>query len=437
MGLRVLITNLYVAHGTGSETVVELLADGLRRAGHEPVVYAPTLGPQAVAMRRRGHVVVDRLAEVPFRPDVLHLQHVTPAAMALAQWPDVPAVFACHSALYEVEAPRPHPQIRRWIAVDELCRERCLSRGVPADRLEVVPNAVDLPRFRARPPLPARPTRALVLTKTSEQLEPVRAACAAVGIALDALGPGAGRVTDRLEEELPRYDLVFATARMALEAAAVGCAVVVGDGRGFAGLLTTERLEAWRRLNFGAGLLTRPMTAEAVAAAIAGYDAADAAAVTARLRATAGAEHLAAAHVAAYRAALADPAPPAAAVASATAAWLEDLLPTAAERAWREVARETAAFVPAPVEAALAALRTELAGVAAVAKAAAPEILAGQDAAVARLRQEVSDGLAALPGPRLERALRAAWRRLVPEALRRPLHRWRRAILRPAERPGD
>lgn len=133
MSLRVLITNLYVAHGSGSEAVVELLADGLRRAGHHPMLYAPTLGDQAIRMRRRGHLVVDRIDQLPSPPDVLHLQHATPAAMALAAFPGVPAVYACHSAFFEVEAPRPHPQIRRWIAVDDLCRDRCLSRGVPED----------------------------------------------------------------------------------------------------------------------------------------------------------------------------------------------------------------------------------------------------------------------------------------------------------------
>src|SRR3982074_1351520 len=111
--LRILITNLFVANFSGSETVVELLADALRRAGHAPMIFAPTLGPQAERMQARGHVVVDRLALLPQRPDVMHLQHITPALMALVAFPGVPAVFTCHSATIEVEAPRLHPQIRR------------------------------------------------------------------------------------------------------------------------------------------------------------------------------------------------------------------------------------------------------------------------------------------------------------------------------------
>jgi hypothetical protein len=339
--LRILITNLFVAKYSGSETVVELLADALVRAGHAPMVFAPTLGPQAARMQARGHVVVDRLALLPQRPDVMHLQQITPALMALAAFPDVPAVFSCHSASLAVDAPRQHPQIRQFVAVDDLCRALCVKRGMPRDRLSVILNAVDLARFAARPPLPPRPKAALMLTKTWEQQGLVRAACAKAGLALDELGPATREMSDQIEEVLLRYDIVFATARMALEAAAVGCAVVVADGRGFAGMLRSENLEAWRRLNFGAGLLNAPMTSTALDAAIAAYDAADAGKVSARLRAEVSADDYAAAFLALYTQAIAEGIPADASQAAATATWLEDLLPSAAPRAWLDIARET------------------------------------------------------------------------------------------------
>jgi glycosyltransferase involved in cell wall biosynthesis len=339
--LRVLITNLFVANFSGSETVVELLADALRRAGHAPMLFAPTLGPQAERMQARGHIVVDRLAMLPQRPDVMHLQHITPALMALVAFPDVPAVFTCHSATIELEAPRLHPQIRRYVAVDDFCRARCVKRDIPEDRLSVILNAVDLRRFNARPPLPPKPKAALMLTKTFEQQNLVRSACVKAGLTLDELGPATAEMSDQLERILPRYAIVFATARMALEAAAVGCAVVVVDGRGFAGMLRTENLNAWRRLNFGAGLLTAPVTAAALDAAIAAYDAADAAEVCRRLRSDASADDYAAAYVQLYTQAMGEAVAPDSSLAAATAAWLEDLLPSAAPRAWLDVAGET------------------------------------------------------------------------------------------------
>ena len=339
--LRVLITNLFVANFSGSETVVELLADALRRAGHAPMIFAPTLGPQAERMQARGHVVVDRLTLLPQRPDVMHLQHITPALMALVAFPDVPAVFTCHSATIELEAPRLHPQIRRYVAVDDFCRALCVRRDIAEDRLSVILNAVDLRRFNARPPLPPKPKAALMLTKTFEQQNLVRSACAKAGLTLDELGPATKEMSDQLEKILPRYDIVFATARMALEAAAVGCAVVVADGRGFAGMLRTENLKAWRRLNFGAGLLTAPVTAAALDVAIAAYDAANAAAVCRRLRAEASADDYAAAYLQLYTQAIGEAVAQDSSQAAATAAWLEDLLPSAAPRAWLDIAAET------------------------------------------------------------------------------------------------
>jgi hypothetical protein len=71
---------------------------------------------------------------------------------------------------------------------------------------------------------------------------------------------------------------------MALEALAVGCAVVVVDGRGLAGLVTSSLVDEWRRNNFGLRLLTREPTKEAILTEIGRYDTRDAALVSGRIR---------------------------------------------------------------------------------------------------------------------------------------------------------
>jgi hypothetical protein len=395
--VRVLVTNLFVARGTGSEAVVELLADALKRAGHQPFLFAPQLGPQADRMRHRGHRVTNRLAEVGTPPDVIHAQHVTPALMAMAAFPGVPVVYACHSSIYEVETPRPHPQIRRVTALGERGRDRCLGRGFTADQIAIVPNAVDLARFQQRSPLPSKPQRALMIAKTEGHADAVREACARRGLALDEVGLAVGRFSDRLEEELPAYDIVFASGRSALEAAAVGCAVVLIDGAGLAGMLTTERLSAWRAGNFGLSVLSQPAKAHLVEQAIAEFDAADAARVTARLRQEASAEAYAAQYVALYEEAIADP-PPAdpAAIARATAAWLEDLLPSPAAGGWQDVAKEVAGYQAANF---------------------APELHAVEARLAARIE--------ALPSRRAMGLMRSAYRRVMPLPLRHKIRAWR------------
>ncbi|ESX11310.1 glycosyltransferase family 4 protein [Mesorhizobium sp. M0179] len=347
--MRILITNLSLSRNSGSEAVVELLADGLRDAGHQTMLLAPTLGDMADRMRRRGHHVVDRIAEIVERPDVIHAQHLTPCLTALARFPDVPAVFSCHSAFFEVEAPMLHPQIRHWIAVDEACRAKCLSRGIPADQMSLVYNAVDLNRFKQRPPLPARPARGLLLTKNFEHQAAVREACARSGIQLDELGPATGRFSQQLEQDLLGYDIVFATARMAIEAAAVGCSVVVCDARGFAGLLSSANMEAWRRFNLGVGLLTKPTTVENLLGAISGFGANDAAAVSTYFRKAAGDAYFIEEHLRIYDQVLRsdrglDPDER----ALATAVWIEEIGVSHPRRRWFHIVKELHGWPDAP-----------------------------------------------------------------------------------------
>ncbi|NUS22542.1 MAG: glycosyltransferase [Mesorhizobium sp.] len=339
--MRVLITNLSVAQNSGTESVVELLADGLRGAGHQTMLLTTNLGDMADRMRRRGHHVVDRIAEIVDKPDIIHGQHLTPCLTALARFPDVPAVFSCHSSFFEVEAPMLHPQICHWIAVDEACRAKCLSRGIPEDKLDLIYNAVDLERFRSRQPLPARPRRGLLLTKNFEHQQAVREACARTGIQLDELGPATNRYSNQIEKDLLSYDVVFATARMAIEAAAVGCSIVVCDARGFAGILDTRSMESWRRANLGVSLLNRPTTVENLMAAISSYNADDAAAVSAYFRDAAGSSYFVHEHLRIYdqvlRAGLrATPEE----VAMGTASWIEEIAVSVPHRKWFRMVKE-------------------------------------------------------------------------------------------------
>jgi len=122
---------------------------------------------------------------------------------------------------------------------------------------------------------------------------PIREACAARDIDLDVVGRGAGRIIDNPEKILADYDLVFAKARCALEALAVGCGVVVCDERGLATYVDSFSLEHMRRLNFGARTLQRPVTATLVGEEIDRYDAADAAKTCEIIRASAGVDLLA------------------------------------------------------------------------------------------------------------------------------------------------
>lgn len=457
MPLTILMTNVILLGRTGTEVATEQMADGLRRRGHRPILFTPSPGPLAEQMRRRGHLVVSRPHALPFRPDVIHAHHIGSAMAALAAHPGVPALFVCHDATSHYDAAPPHPRVRRLFAVDERCRARLVAEGAAPDSVELLPNAVDLTRIPPRAAaLPRRPLRALALTKHAAHLPAVRQACEAAGLTLEVFGHGVGRVIDAPEAAFAAVDLVFATARTALEAAAAGAGVVVCDARGCAGFLTRERAEAWLPWNLGAGVLKDPPDAAAIAAAIAEWSAEEAAAASALVREQCGLEAALDRLEAIYAELLAmPPAGDLAAEAAATGAFIAGWVPHFDQRApWRAMADAVAEpALPISPEAQaiqgvilpmLSALQAEASAVrgqldvlamrltAAEAETrAVPETLRP---ALQALQAELTtvrgqlDGIAARRslGQQLWDVLRALWRRVIPHAIRAPLHRLRR-----------
>jgi hypothetical protein len=224
--------------------------------------------------------------------------------MALLHFPGVPALFVCHGALPWQEMPPRFPRIHRYVAVDDPTRERVRADGaIEEGRIVQILNFVDLERFPSRPPLPARPKRALAFSNRASEatfLPVLRAACQAHDIEIDVAGVDSGRSTPHPEALLPGYDLVFAKGRAALEAMAVGCAVVLCDARGLGPLVTPANFDRLRRLNFGFRTLDRPHDPVLVADEIARYEAPDATQVAARVRAEAGIEEAIARYTALY-----------------------------------------------------------------------------------------------------------------------------------------
>jgi hypothetical protein len=286
--VRVLITNNTLDWRAGSEHYVRDVALGLLRRGHQPVAFSTRLGAVAEELRAATIPVVDDLVRLAAPPDLIHGHHHLETTIAMLHFPVVPVVSFCHGWLPWEECPPVSPRIRRYVAVDELCRERLVAEhGIASDRIDTVLNFVDLARFRPRGPLPPRPRRALVFGNRAgeaSRLPALRAACSDLGIELEVAGAASGRVLDRPEEVLPGFDLVFAKGRAALEALAVGAAVVVCDAHGLGPMVTTNALARLRALNFGVRLLSRPLERSAVVEEIGRYDPEDAATVSARVR---------------------------------------------------------------------------------------------------------------------------------------------------------
>ncbi len=286
--MRVLLTCNDLVRASGSQAYVRDVAVGFLRAGHEPVVYSPRLGPVAGQLRSATVPVVVDLAAVGAPPDVVLGSHHAELMTALLFYPRLPGVHVCHAWTSPEAYPPRFPRIRRYVAVDETVRDRLVSEeGIGPDRVEVVLNPVDATRFPPRPPLPARPRTALLFSNYATEtthLPAVREACARTGLQLEVVGAGVGRVVEDPGPLLARADVVFAKARSALEALVAGAAVVLCDTTGSGPLVTSREFAALRRRNLGIRTLDRPLAPGLLAAEIARYDAADAARTAALAR---------------------------------------------------------------------------------------------------------------------------------------------------------
>ena len=290
-GLRVLITNCRLAARTGSEMYVHDLALVLAARGHVPLIYTPERGALAAELATRGIEVRESLEEFAQPPDIVHGQHTIPAVEALLHFGGTPGIYVCHDATNHVDTPPLFPRILRHVAVDYNCRKRVRKAGVRPERIRVIFNSVDLARFKPRGPLPARPIRALLFSNYANQrthFPAVREACSRAGLPLDVIGEGVGAPSAEPEAVIGRYDLVFAKARCALEAMAVGAAVILCDFRGVGAMVKSVDVDEFRRWNFGARLLRRPLDPQILLEQIRRYDSSDATEVSRRIRASAG-----------------------------------------------------------------------------------------------------------------------------------------------------
>lgn len=285
---RILLTNVTLASRTGTETALRDLALGLQAAGHEPMVYSPELGEIAGEIGAAGIPVFPLLEDAPGEPDIVHGNHHVETVASVLHFRNARGLFVCHDRRAHMSAPPRMGRIMRYVAVDHHCLERLTGQyAIPGHLTRVIYNSVDTRRFVPRPPLPRSPRRALVFSNYAAPgpyLDAVRAACALLDLPLDVVGSGAGRSSSVPEQVLAQYDLVFAKARCALEAMAVGAAVVLADTTGLGPLVTSAEVAELRRWNFGARLLRDALDPAAIARQVRRYDAEDAAAVSRYIR---------------------------------------------------------------------------------------------------------------------------------------------------------
>jgi len=287
--MRVLLTNTTLGIRGGSTLYLRDVAMELMRRGHSPVAYSTQLGPVAEELRAATVPVIDRLSDLGEAPDIIHGQHHYETLSALLHFPESPAIYYCHGWLPWEEWPLRHPNIIRYVAIDNVTRERLIVEGgIPSQKIELVLNFFDKRLFPPRKPLPDLPKRALAFGNDFDTVSvtALREACSRCGIELDACGLATGNATERPGDLLGSYDVVFAKGRAAIEAMAVGTSVVLCGYNKIGAMITPENFAALRHWNFGIRTLPQALTPERAALELQKYNPEEASRVSQCVRAT-------------------------------------------------------------------------------------------------------------------------------------------------------
>jgi glycosyltransferase involved in cell wall biosynthesis len=174
--MRILLLSTSMGMG-GADQQILILARAMRARGHDVrIVALAPLGPMGLEAQQEGMQVESlelrkSVTDIPrilrlvrlvraWRPDVLHshMVHANVLAGAVRPLTRVPVLISTihsindggpvHMAAYRLTS----PQVDRFTIISRLAAERYVAIGaVPAQRLQVVPNAVDTDRFRRLP----------------------------------------------------------------------------------------------------------------------------------------------------------------------------------------------------------------------------------------------------------------------------------------------
>ena len=293
--MKILITNNALCTRSGSELYVQELAFALRDRGHEVAAFSTDLGDLAQKMIDGGIIVTNDLEKLPWVPDIIHAQHHLETMIALVYFPHTPAVYVCHGWKPWQENPPLHPRIATYVAVDAKTRDQAIAEHhVPSDNIHIMHNFVDLHRFKERGHLPAKAKKALVFSNYANEdnfLPYIQKACKKACVSLDVVGASFGNATDKPEDILGDYDIVFAVGRSALEALAIGTTVVICGVWGVGPMVTYKEVVKLRDLNFGVAAMYAEVGTDVIYKEICRYNAEDAMCVTQYLRERVGLEH--------------------------------------------------------------------------------------------------------------------------------------------------
>jgi glycosyltransferase involved in cell wall biosynthesis len=276
--MRILFTNNTLARHGGTEVATLEIASRMSLLGHRPVVFSQLHGEVSKELNSRGIPVISDLTRLNEPPDIIHGHHHMETMMACLAFPDVPAIYVCHGWLPWEELPPNFPTIMSYIGVGDITRERIVTtvklNGRPA---RIVPTFFDDDRFKPKEAISPKPRSALIFNNALRPQDPlvkaIETACRERSILVSAIGNNFQQSVRDPQLVLPRFDIVFAVGRSALEAMACNCAVIACDASGLAGMMLPGDAQTGHKNKLGLkARIPQKITPEDIGAQIDLYD---------------------------------------------------------------------------------------------------------------------------------------------------------------------
>ncbi len=276
--MKILITNHALTTAGGTEQFVVELAQALRRRGHEIMIFSPRAGNVASVLSNEKFPIFSDPATISTRPDVIHGQHHMETMLALLNLPGVPCAYFCHGMIAWQECPPVHPRVLRYVFLSDLtARYLVLDRDLPEERFHIIPNHIDLTRFKGREPR-EHISKAAICSRMPPQPELVAGLNSMLekrGIALDVIWDWARGTLASAEDVYASYDLIFGTGRTAIEAMAAGCLVSTTSHDKIGPIITPDNFHDRRRFNFALASWERSLAPDDLGVQLDGFSPAE------------------------------------------------------------------------------------------------------------------------------------------------------------------
>lgn len=233
--------------------------------GHKVAIYSPHCGTLAEEIRAMGIEVVEEIERLQLKPDIIHGHHILPLFDALRHFPAIPAIYVCHDFTAWHDEPIYHPNITTYIGVGRLTQSRIQKvLNIPNDQVHLVYNSFNELLFTQIRDLPIKPLSCLVYSKYPNIDQVIVPVCKRLGLKVDVAGSGFEQAVTKPENILSKYDIIFTSGMAAIEALASGAAVILCDGRGAFGIVTTSNYKYVQEHNLGLKTLELELSPEFV-----------------------------------------------------------------------------------------------------------------------------------------------------------------------------